>query len=641
MSGRWLMSRVGFLGLMVVAVACRGEVGSGAEETRGQDALADLVDSRGEVSSPLALVCPAEVLDGPVAPLLPRPSKVFRLEEPVALAGLEVAWSGETGEMADELAALAAARGLVPAAGEASLEIFFHPLSTWEDVVANCDSLEAVDGSYYLQVEVTDGRAVVDIAAGEPAGRFYALKTLRQLLVPGEAMAIRPATIYDRPAVATRGVLEGYYGKPWPPEDRLAMVVEAAHLKFNTYVYAPKGAGTINTGWMLPFEADELAHFAQLVEVAERNYVQVCFEIHPSLLFHYSTESDFDTLLGKFETVIGLGIDCVVLAFDDVPPELVPPDGDVFASYTEAQVDFLPRLGEALLAAHPDLKLAYVPVEYFTEHEHAAAAWTAFGEALQPAWEIAWTGQQIGSPTVTLADAQEATALMGRKPLLGDNYPVSDDAYKTGLVHLGPIMGRGPDLATGVSGFAFNAMPLAHASLPALATCADYSWNPGAYDPQQSAANAARFYGGEAGQSGFLTLMLANRSPMLEGSHAPELEEAIAAFWAAREGQGDVSAAADQLRAAFFGPYAVVPAALAEPGMHLNVAGQLMPWAEALGGYGAAGEEGLDLLAASAAGEAFDTQNFVTSVDALATGFARPTGSAMDDFLARVVLELE
>ncbi len=634
--GSWLVT--GVLLALLAACSSSGEpvLDVVAQETAGDSRfLAD------EISNPVGEVCQGPALAGPSGHLLPQPARVFSLGEPLELSGNSVHWAGFTSDVEEELLALAADRGLIAGSGDVTLEIFCHPAAAWELVVARCDEAGSVAESYYLDVAVVGGRATVEIAAADAAGRFYALKTLRQLLETTEGVAIRPAVIYDRPAVATRGVLEGYYGKPWSAEERLAMVEESAHLKFNTYVYAPKGAATINTAWMLPFEEEELEHFAELAEVAQRNHVQVCFEMHPSLLFHYSTSDDFETLLHKFEAVIKLGIDCVVLAYDDVPAVLVFPDADLYANYTEAQADFVPRLGAALLAEHPELSLAFVPVEYFTEHENAAAAWSALGAVLQPEWQIAWTGQQVGSTTVTLADAQEATALMGRRPLLGDNYPVSDDAYKTGIVHLGPLTGRDVELVKSLSGLAFNAMPLSYASLPALATCADYSWNPGGYDPEDSAARAARLYGGAASLTGFLTLVQANRSPMLEGSHAPELEAGLQSFWSAWEGTGDLAVAEAVLRNDFFGPFAAVPAAFDDPGMHAAVRAQLLPWAAALGGYGEAGEMALDLLAASASGEAFDTEPFLETILVLAEGFARPTGSTMDEFLARVVLELE
>jgi hyaluronoglucosaminidase len=641
MSGFTYGASLGVSVVLAIFCSCSSGAGSAGKDVEVVDSAAEVVELRGEIAAEPLQACQGEVLGGPVGHLLPQPAQVFSFDTPHVLASAAVGWSGAFEGLEGELAALAEARGLTVGNGDLALEIIFLPDSAWPAVLASCGGSGSVAESYFLRVEVADGRAIAEIAASDDAGRFYALKTLRQLLVAGKSLAIHPAAIYDWPATGTRGILEGYYGQPWEPADRLSMVVEAAHLKFNTYVYAPKGAATINTAWMIPFEQQELEHFAKLAEVARENHVRVCFEIHPSFLFHYSTEGDFDILLAKFETVVDVGIDCLVLAYDDVPPELVPPDDEVYASYTEAQLDFVPRLGEALLAKHPGLQLAFVPVEYFTLHEDAATAWPAFGEALQEQWQIAWTGLHIGSPTVTLQDAQAATELLGRKPLLGDNYPVSDDAYETGIVHLGPLRGRDGDLVDSLSGLAFNAMPLPYASLPALATCGDYSWNPRAYDPELAARNSARLYAGESGEAGFLTLMMANRSPMLDGSHAPELETALSAFWEAWEGDGDISEAAELLRSEFFVPYGSVQDLLAGPGMDEEVVGQLQPWAEALGGYGVAGDEALDLLVASAAGEAFDTGPFVAKVNVLAAGFARPTGEAMDAFLARVVLELE
>jgi hyaluronoglucosaminidase len=641
MSGFTQVASLFFSVWLVVLCSCSSGVGPAGNDVEVVDSVAEVADLGEEVAAEPFQACQGVALEGPAGHLLPQPAQAFSFDTPQVLTSTAVGWSGPFEGLEGELAALAEARGLTVSNGDLALEIVFHSESVWADVLVSCGGSGSVAESYFLRVKVADGRAIAEIAASDDAGRFYALKTLRQLLVPGEFLAIHPATIYDRPATATRGILEGYYGQPWEPADRLSMVVESAHLKFNTYVYAPKGAATINTAWMIPFEKQELDHFAKLAEVARENHVRVCFEIHPSFLFHYSTQSDFDILLAKFEAVVDVGIDCLVLAYDDVPPELVPPDDEVFGSYTDAQMDFVPRLGEALLANHPDLQLAFVPVEYFTLHEDAESAWPAFGEALQQQWQIAWTGQHIGSPTVTLEDAEEATALMGRKPLLGDNYPVSDDAYKTGIVHLGPLRGRDRDLVDSLSGLAFNAMPLPYASLPALATCGDYSWNPGGYDPDLSASNSARLYAGESGEAGLLTLMMANRSPMLDGSHAPDLENAVTAFWEAWESEVDVAIAATLLRTQFFDSYLGITDAMLGEAAQADVTAQLLPWAEALEAHGAAGGLAVSLLEARLQGETVEVTSLEAALTDLKAHVAKPAGGQLVGFLERALQELE
>jgi hypothetical protein len=591
---------------------------------------------------PRSFPCPG---DAPVvggSRVLPRPYRVVRWDTAAALALPTVGWSGATEDEADVLTALAVAKGLTPAGllSDAGLRVQLHDSSDWESMVSACGlESDAVEGSYFLDASVSNGAGEVHILAGDAAGRHYGLMTLAQLL-DGEGPALTGAAMLDRPAITLRGFIEGFYGAPWSPEARLAMVAEAAALKMNLFVYAPKGEAAINTGWMLPFGQEDLAHLKELAEAGRRNHVRVCFEMHPSWALHYSSQADIDTLVGKFDAAIAQGIDCVVLAFDDVSARLIPPDTEVYASYTEAQADFVPKVGAALKQKHPDLLLGYVPVEYYTNHPNAAVALPEFAKALDPGWLIAWTGTEIGCTATTLAHAQEAAGLMGRLPLLGDNYPVSDDASTTGVVHLGPLKGRAPDLVNGLSGIAFNAMPLPYSSLPALATAADYAWNPAAYDPLDSLARAAAVLGGKHGAAALETLCLANRSTLLEGSVAPELDAALAAYWQKWEAVDTVGPEAKVLEEQFFEKYSEAASGLWAPGAHAGIAGELAQWADKLAGYGEAGTQALHLLDGVAKGgsvPAGDVQALAQAAAALAALLPKPTGPAMDGFLSKAV----
>jgi len=71
---------------------------------------------------------------------------------------------------------------------------------------------------------------------------------------------------------------------------------------------------------------------------------------------------------------------------------------------------------------------------------------------------------------------------------LWDNYPVND-ANPT--MHLGPVIDRDADLCDVIDGYMSNPMRLQNeANRIPLATCADYAYNPAAYDPLRSIGQA-------------------------------------------------------------------------------------------------------------------------------------------------------
>jgi hypothetical protein len=78
--------------------------------------------------------------------------------------------------------------------------------------------------------------------------------------------------------------------------------------------------------------------------------------------------------------------------------------------------------------------------------------------------------------------------IIKRRVILWDNYPVNDD-YAT--MNLGPVTGLAPDLGEVLDGYLCNPMCKQNEidRIP-LATCADYAYNPRAYDPMRSVGQA-------------------------------------------------------------------------------------------------------------------------------------------------------
>jgi len=579
-------------------------------------------------------------LAGPVSSplgLIPAPFRVLAVGEEVPVETVSV--HGADPLEADEVASIAEEKGL-RVAPDGALRVVFEPAEAWAHLVSICGLKDAaVAGAYFLKVFADTGGGTASIVAPDAAGRFYALKTLKQLIRRGSPPAARVATILDRPATPIRGVIEGFYGVPWTREARLAVIPRLADLKLNLFAYAPKGDWALSALWKAPLSEEDADRIREVVQVASRQRMRVCWEVRPVILLVFSSEEDFEAILAKYRAIASNGADCLILAFDDTEKFFYDEDQARYGSYIEGLVDFANRLGRALRAEWPAAMLVFVPRDYWLNAPDAATDLVYLGQNLDPVWEVAWTGNEVVPATITASDADAYGAIVHRRPFLGDNFPVTDDANKTGVLNLGPLVGRSADLPERVSGIGYNATPLAFASLLGVATGADFAWNPGAYEPERSLRDAARWLAGEEAAWAVEVLGRTNRVPPFSPSAAPSLDRAIEAYWIEFASSTGPDGAAKDL-AAIFADFIEVPAALEAPSVLSGFASEVRPWAVELAAWGQAGLQALDLLAVVAAGGVADPVEvaaLASEHEALVASTPKPTGDAMPSFTERAL----
>lgn len=303
----------------------------------------------------------------------------------------------------------------------------------------------------------------------------------------------------DFPSFPERGIVEGFYGKPWSHQDRLDMLRFEGEHGMNVYYYAPKDDPYHRNLWRKPYPHREYARLGELASAAHENFVDFCFAISPGLSIRYSSEQDFGQLTTKLESVSQLGVSCFALFLDDVAPELQnSSDRARFSTLAEAHASLINKLFGHLKSRSPNNRLVVTPTTYTNSWGNRDYV-EELGSLVRPEVPMVWTGIDTFSPTITSAQAVEWGKLLKRPPLVWDNFPVNDaDSWRP---HLGPLLGRGPDLAQSAHGFFSNPMIQARASLIPLATVADYLWNPAAYDPSRSLARSlADQYGGLGAQ---------------------------------------------------------------------------------------------------------------------------------------------
>lgn len=252
-----------------------------------------------------------------------------------------------------------------------------------------------------------------------------------------------------------RGVLEGFYGRPWTWDERIEVSRFCAERGMTHYVYAPKDDPKQRHAWREPYTDAELDEFRRVAR--EGGLVLGC-SVSPGLDIDYRNDGDRALLLAKIEQYVAAGAGLISLQFDDLPhrPELGVEHADITTWVHD-------QLGA-------DVVLTMCPVEY--------VGWDrtpyldAIADGLPADVPICWTGRYVVNDAITVEDAgRRAAVLGGRKPSLWDNYPVND-GWMVDELYLGPLRGREQGLEDACDGMMFNALVQPRAGTLPLASIA-------------------------------------------------------------------------------------------------------------------------------------------------------------------------
>ena len=343
------------------------------------------------------------------------------------------------------------------------------PVSIMIDkAIAQADSSLSMSGSYILEVN----KEGIFISAYDMRGAFYAIQTLKQLAVESE---IPYMTITDYPNMPYRGVVEGFYGTPWSHETRVSLLDFYGKFKMNSYLYGPKDDPYHSSPyWRLPYPEEEAQKIKDLVEASTRNYVDFIWAIHPGKDIQW-TESDYQKLYAKFESMYDLGIRSFALFFDDIEGIGTRPD---------MQAQLLNRLHEEFVEVKGDVSpLIICPTDYTKLWANPApdGYLALLGKVLHPSIHVMWTGDFVCGD-ITPETLDWVSERIKRPSFIWWNYPVTD--YVRNLILQGPVYGLDSTATTAtMAGFVSNPMEHGEASKLALYGVADYTWNIKGYEP--------------------------------------------------------------------------------------------------------------------------------------------------------------
>lgn len=313
-----------------------------------------------------------------------------------------------------------------------------------------------------------------DLAAADGTGFFYAVKTLQQLLRYKEAQGV---TIRDWPAVPFRGTVEGFYGQPWSFEARKSQFRFYGDWKMNTYIYGPKDDPYhgFSTQWRDPYPAEEAKQLAELVQVAHENKVNFVWAVHPGRDIQWQDDSDIWACVEKFEMMYALGVRSFAVFFDDIGGE---------GARAEMQVKLLNTVNRHFVRAKGDVTpLILCPTQYNKAWSGGTYLET-LGQGLDEDIMVMWTGDSVCAD-ITKESMEWINAKLGRKAYIWWNWPVADYCRSAHLL-LGRTYGLDPDNGPLYAGFVSNPMDKPEASKIGIFGVADYTWNPKAFNSEQS-----------------------------------------------------------------------------------------------------------------------------------------------------------
>lgn len=363
-------------------------------------------------------------------------------------------------------------------------------------------------------VSLTDGgqgTARLLVLGENTDATFCGLASLEQMLDNGIA-DLETVTINDYADLKERGIIEGFYGKPYSSSVRKDLLRFMMRYKMNCYVYGPKSDPYHSGKWGEPYpteltESQKASGFVcqqdlkDFTSVAADTKVSVVWAIHPGNAIMNSA-TVVDDVMKKFGSMYDLGFRQFAIFADDVN---VPGD-EATMKKTADNVGAIQHAIEDkwnIAGADPAdtvKALRFTPQIYCRAFAGPDSQFNSFFQAMSslPAnVTVYYTGGGVWS-VPNNNDLNTLQAQFGRQAIWWWNYPCNDNGtgpseiypldMKSNFVDM-PNVGGGSiasELTASNQGILCNPMEQGDASKTAIFSAGDYCWNNKGFDNMKS-----------------------------------------------------------------------------------------------------------------------------------------------------------
>ena len=450
-----------------------------------------------------------------------------------------------------------------------------HILSAFNITIAIASWRGESVESFSIKAEINDEKVNVEIGLTLDRSLRYALNALLKWINSSDPQSL---SLIDGPAFQIRGVVEGFYGKPWTHQQRLRGIEYFGDFGMNTYFLAPKDDPLQRFNWRSPFPVTFLQQAKELIARGNDHGIDFVACVSPGLSVKYSDPVDVAAVVFRFTQLLDLGATHFGMLWDDIAWELQhPEDIETYASTADAHADFTNKVFDQLISINNNIQLTACPMQYSGRGNEPYLI--DLGRKLRARVNLMWTGRQICSEYLDISDAVifERSAL--RPALYWDNFPVNDGSMQANL-YIGPIRGREKGLERFSLGLLSNPMLQFESSLIPLATIGDYLWNSTNYDPNRSWEDALIRLFPKVSERACLRHFLRNSmGTNVGGDPAPDLRKIFHAGVSAWRA-GNMAQAADIFEAESFVIAANYKELSSDLFSHTELVEEISPWLE-------------------------------------------------------------
>lgn len=270
--------------------------------------------------------------------------------------------------------------------------------------------------------------------------------------------------------MAALGVIEGFYGPVYRWHERAALAARLADAGYGFWHYAPKADPGIRSDWRRPWSADHAAALADFAGHCRQRGLRFGIGLSPVDLHRGTRASDWDALAARLAELDAIGVDDLVLGFDDAR-------GDRAGLATEQA-----RIADYAAGRSRASRVLVCPTYYSDDPllDHLFGARPAgylaeLGAALDARIGVYWAGPEICPREIEVGPLDRVAEMLQRAPMLWDNYPVNDSPRMCRHLHLRAFTGRPAALAEHIAGHAINpALQPTLSAIPALTLPARY-----------------------------------------------------------------------------------------------------------------------------------------------------------------------
>lgn len=388
-----------------------------------------------------------------------------------------------------------------------------------------------------------NGTAQLLVLGENTDATFFGLASLEQMLDNGTE-GLATVTINDYADLKERGVIEGFYGKPYAGEVRQDLLRFMMRYKMNCYVYGPKSDYYHSGKWSEPYptkltdQQKKSGYVSQqdlkdFTSVAHDTKVSVVWAIHPGNSLMYSATAVND-IMKKFTSMYDLGFRQFAIFADDV----AVPNDDATMQLTADRVGAIQKAIEAkwnTAGANPAdtvKAIRFTPQIYCRGFAGSEDQFNRFFKALSTMPSnvtVYYTGGGVWS-VPNNNDLNVVQNRFGRQAIWWWNYPCNDNGsgpseiypldMKSNFIDMPNVSDNSSiadELTASNQGILCNPMEQGEASKTAIFSAGDYSWNNRGFNNLNSweASFKGLFPGNEAAQQAyrFLAPYLSKNDP--------------------------------------------------------------------------------------------------------------------------------